>query len=66
MTTACADGPEFITQCPLRPGTSYTCRWTRNSLHSITKINIVALLQIHKDDEVNILHIHGCITNFKF
>ncbi|KAI3731174.1 hypothetical protein L1987_62358 [Smallanthus sonchifolius] len=28
MTTAWADGPEFITQCPIRPGGSYTYRFT--------------------------------------
>nr|GEZ12926.1 laccase-12-like [Tanacetum cinerariifolium] len=28
MTTAWADGPEFITQCPIRPGASYTYRFT--------------------------------------
>ncbi|GJZ05882.1 laccase-12-like protein isoform X2 [Tanacetum coccineum] len=27
-TTAWADGPEFITQCPIRPGESYTYRFT--------------------------------------
>lgn len=28
MRTAWADGPEFVTQCPIRPGTSYTYRFT--------------------------------------
>ncbi|PHU18349.1 Laccase-5 [Capsicum chinense] len=28
MRTAWADGPEFITQCPIRPGKSYTYRFT--------------------------------------
>ncbi|KAL8093715.1 laccase-12-like [Apium graveolens] len=28
MRTAWADGPEFITQCPIRPGQSYTYRFT--------------------------------------
>ncbi|XP_059666804.1 laccase-12-like [Cornus florida] len=28
MRTAWADGPEFITQCPIRPGGSYTYRFT--------------------------------------
>ncbi|ONK67875.1 uncharacterized protein A4U43_C05F4710 [Asparagus officinalis] len=28
MTTAWADGPEFVTQCPIRPGGSYTYRFT--------------------------------------
>ncbi|XP_047328827.1 laccase-12-like [Impatiens glandulifera] len=28
MRTAWSDGPEFITQCPIRPGTSYTYRFT--------------------------------------
>lgn len=28
MRTAWADGPEFITQCPIRPGASYTYRFT--------------------------------------
>ncbi|KAJ0718903.1 putative laccase [Helianthus annuus] len=28
LTTAWADGPEFITQCPIRPGGSYTYRFT--------------------------------------
>lgn len=28
MLTAWADGPEFITQCPIRPGQSYTYRFT--------------------------------------
>ncbi|KAJ0789000.1 putative laccase [Helianthus annuus] len=28
MTTAWADGPEFITQCPIRPGGSYTYQFT--------------------------------------
>nr|XP_043634214.1 laccase-12-like [Erigeron canadensis] len=27
ITTAWADGPEFITQCPIRPGASYTYRF---------------------------------------
>ncbi|KAJ0855801.1 putative laccase [Helianthus annuus] len=27
ITTAWADGPEFITQCPIRPGGSYTYRF---------------------------------------
>ncbi|KAL8247782.1 hypothetical protein R6Q59_008998 [Mikania micrantha] len=27
ITTAWADGPEFITQCPIRPGESYTYRF---------------------------------------
>jgi laccase len=26
--TAWADGPEFVTQCPIRPGESYTYRFT--------------------------------------
>ncbi|CAN4087464.1 unnamed protein product [Withania somnifera] len=28
LRTAWADGPEFITQCPIRPGKSYTYRFT--------------------------------------
>lgn len=28
IRTAWADGPEFITQCPIRPGGSYTYRFT--------------------------------------
>ncbi|RWV83431.1 hypothetical protein GW17_00054962 [Ensete ventricosum] len=28
MRTAWADGPEFVTQCPIRPGGSYTYRFT--------------------------------------
>lgn len=28
MRTAWADGPEFVTQCPIRPGQSYTYRFT--------------------------------------
>ncbi|KAL1808967.1 hypothetical protein ACET3Z_025957 [Daucus carota] len=28
MRTAWADGPEFVTQCPIRPGESYTYRFT--------------------------------------
>ncbi|GAY40522.1 hypothetical protein CUMW_052540 [Citrus unshiu] len=28
MRTAWADGPEFVTQCPIRPGMSYTYRFT--------------------------------------
>ncbi|XP_047340843.1 laccase-12-like [Impatiens glandulifera] len=28
MRTGWADGPEFITQCPIRPGASYTYRFT--------------------------------------
>ncbi|KAH7548304.1 hypothetical protein JRO89_XS14G0099100 [Xanthoceras sorbifolium] len=28
MRTAWADGPEFVTQCPIRPGASYTYRFT--------------------------------------
>ncbi|CAN4122556.1 unnamed protein product [Withania somnifera] len=28
MRTAWADGPEFITQCPIKPGGSYTYRFT--------------------------------------
>lgn len=28
MRTGWADGPEFITQCPIRPGKSYTYRFT--------------------------------------
>ncbi|KAK6929518.1 Multicopper oxidase, C-terminal [Dillenia turbinata] len=28
MRTAWADGPEFVTQCPIRPGSSYTYRFT--------------------------------------
>ncbi|GFP86577.1 laccase-12 [Phtheirospermum japonicum] len=28
MRTAWADGPEFVTQCPIRPGKSYTYRFT--------------------------------------
>ncbi|CAH1430710.1 unnamed protein product [Lactuca virosa] len=28
ITTGWADGPEFITQCPIRPGGSYTYRFT--------------------------------------
>nr|GMD52998.1 laccase-12-like [Ipomoea batatas] len=30
IRTAWADGPEFITQCPIRPGGSYTYRFTIN------------------------------------
>ncbi|VFQ90608.1 unnamed protein product [Cuscuta campestris] len=30
MRTGWADGPEFITQCPIRPGGSYTYRFTIN------------------------------------
>lgn len=28
IRTGWADGPEFITQCPIRPGESYTYRFT--------------------------------------
>ena len=28
MRTGWADGPEFVTQCPIRPGGSYTYRFT--------------------------------------
>ncbi|KAH1211821.1 Laccase-12 [Glycine max] len=28
MRTGWADGPEFVTQCPIRPGESYTYRFT--------------------------------------
>lgn len=28
MRTAWADGPEFVTQCPIRPGKSYTYQFT--------------------------------------
>ncbi|CAH8384820.1 unnamed protein product [Eruca vesicaria subsp. sativa] len=28
MRTGWADGPEFVTQCPIRPGSSYTYRFT--------------------------------------
>lgn len=28
MRTGWADGPEFVTQCPIRPGKSYTYRFT--------------------------------------
>lgn len=28
MRTAWADGPEFVTQCPIRPGGTYTYRFT--------------------------------------
>uniref|UniRef100_A0A5B7BH43 Putative laccase-12-like n=1 Tax=Davidia involucrata TaxID=16924 RepID=A0A5B7BH43_DAVIN len=28
MRTAWSDGPEFVTQCPIRPGGSYTYRFT--------------------------------------
>ncbi|XP_022889512.1 laccase-12-like [Olea europaea var. sylvestris] len=28
MRTAWADGPEFVTQCPIRPGNTYTYRFT--------------------------------------
>ncbi|XP_058184589.1 laccase-12-like isoform X2 [Rhododendron vialii] len=28
IRTAWADGPEFVTQCPIRPGTSFTYRYT--------------------------------------
>lgn len=28
LRTAWADGPEFVTQCPIRPGGSYTYRFT--------------------------------------
>ena len=28
MRTGWADGPEFVTQCPIRPGASYTYRFT--------------------------------------
>lgn len=30
MRTGWADGPEFVTQCPIRPGGSYTYRFTIN------------------------------------
>ncbi|WJX32499.1 high-affinity glucose transporter [Trifolium repens] len=30
MRTGWADGPEFVTQCPIRPGGSYTYRFTVN------------------------------------
>jgi laccase len=28
MRTGWSDGPEFVTQCPIRPGKSYTYRFT--------------------------------------
>lgn len=28
MRTGWADGPEYVTQCPIRPGESYTYRFT--------------------------------------
>ncbi|KAM0911396.1 hypothetical protein ACQ4PT_013480 [Festuca glaucescens] len=28
MRTGWSDGPEFVTQCPIRPGRSYTYRFT--------------------------------------
>jgi laccase len=28
MRTGWSDGPEFVTQCPIRPGNSYTYRFT--------------------------------------